>query len=175
MLQSKLASLAFALLTIASCLCVANGAESLCSDQLDAQCGTTDSPVDIAFSLDNSFGGLAFENLNNAATTNLSVNYRAPIMAGTSIVVVSGVAARHECGKKLSLEGTVFGENGRRLATATAEFVDVSDKWSKIFQQHGAIGDHVKSTSSAKKPEEAATILSPASTNASSDAAPMSP
>ncbi|CEL97646.1 unnamed protein product [Vitrella brassicaformis CCMP3155] len=93
--------------------------------------------------LDNAFGMLAFANTPSAATAQLTVNYKKPILAGEVIVVVVKLVKQE--GRKIFMEAEIIGDaDGPQtknvLATADCLMINIaqSSTWQQRVQKKEA-------------------------------------
>eukprot|EP01035_Chromulina_nebulosa_P017099 gene17099-22612_t len=75
-----------------------------------------------ALLIDNTFGWLFFSlKTPMAMTANLNINYRRPILAGTTVVLKAKLSSKE--GRKLFMSASMENENGEVLADSTTLFI----------------------------------------------------
>lgn len=82
--------------------------------------------------MDNLFGLIGNVILPVAATKTLNIQFRAPILVGSTVVAVTEFDPEgKDLGGRFTANGSIFDKSGKEVVRGSSELVDVSGKWKK--------------------------------------------
>lgn len=80
--------------------------------------------------MDNLFGLMGNVILPVAATKSLNIQFRAPILVGSTVVAVTEFDPQgQDLGGRITAQGSIFDKSNKEVVKGSSELVDVSGKW----------------------------------------------